>query len=85
MATMTISLPEQMKNHIENLTKQGEYSSTSDYVRDLVRKDLEKRNSEITIDELRNILSSSRESGIGNKTPDEIFNEAVNIVKPRKV
>jgi antitoxin ParD1/3/4 len=35
MATMTISLPEPMKDWIEARIKEGEYASTSDYVRDL--------------------------------------------------
>ncbi|HTN39585.1 MAG TPA: hypothetical protein VLZ84_00450 [Asticcacaulis sp.] len=39
MATMNISLPEQMKAWAENQAETGKYSNTSDYVRDLIRRD----------------------------------------------
>lgn len=42
MATMNISLPDPMKSWAEQQTKTGKYSNTSDYVRDLIRKDQEK-------------------------------------------
>ncbi|HEY6434263.1 MAG TPA: type II toxin-antitoxin system ParD family antitoxin [Acetobacteraceae bacterium] len=37
MATMTVSLPDPMKDWIEAQIGRGEYASASDYVRDLVR------------------------------------------------
>jgi antitoxin ParD1/3/4 len=43
MATMNISLPDQMKAFVEEQTKDGRYSNTSDYVRDLIRRDQERR------------------------------------------
>lgn len=39
MATMNVSLPDQMKEWIEQQTKGGRYSNASDYVRDLIRRD----------------------------------------------
>ena len=39
MATMNISLPDQMKNWVEECVQSGRYSNTSDYVRDLIRQD----------------------------------------------
>lgn len=36
MATMTVSLPDPMKDWIEEQIRRGEYASASDYVRDLV-------------------------------------------------
>lgn len=84
MATMTVSLPEPMKDWIEELTQKGEYSSSSDYVRDLVRRDRERRNEELSIDELRQIIIDARQSGISEKSVEQIFNEAKKIVKNRK-
>jgi antitoxin ParD1/3/4 len=38
-ATMNISLPEVMKGFIDTQLKAGGYSSASEYVRELIRKD----------------------------------------------
>lgn len=42
MATMNVSLPDPMKTWVEQQAKAGKYSNSSDYVRDLIRKDQEK-------------------------------------------
>ena len=42
MATMNISLPDPMKNWIEEHLKEGTFSNSSDYVRHLIRKDQER-------------------------------------------
>ena len=39
MATMNISLPEQMRTWIETQIESGLYANNSDYVRDLIRRD----------------------------------------------
>ena len=43
MATLNISIPQEMKVWIENQAKLGTYSNSSDYIRDLVRRDQEQR------------------------------------------
>ncbi len=74
MATMTISLPDPMKDWIEAQIKQGEYASTSDYVRDLIRRDRERRSHpELTMDDLRRIVDESRASGISDKSVPDIL------------
>lgn len=42
MATMNISLPDQMKAWVEAQTLDGRYASASDDVRDLIRRDQER-------------------------------------------
>lgn len=42
MATMNISLPDQMKNWVEESVQSGLYANASDYVRDLIRQDHQK-------------------------------------------
>ena len=42
MATMNISLPDPMKNWIEEHLKDGTFSNSSDYLRHLIRKDQER-------------------------------------------
>jgi antitoxin ParD1/3/4 len=41
MATMNISLPEELRVVAETRVKSGRYSNVSDYVRALIRQDLE--------------------------------------------
>jgi antitoxin ParD1/3/4 len=77
MATMTISLPDPMKDWIEAQIKEGEYASTSDYVRALVRRDRERRaHPELSLDDLRRIVDESRASGISKKSVSDIVARA---------
>ncbi len=39
MATMNISVPDRMKDWVQTQIDEGKYASSSDYVRDLIRKD----------------------------------------------
>ena len=39
MATMNISVPDPMKDWVQAQVDDGKYASSSDYVRDLIRKD----------------------------------------------
>ena len=39
MSTMNISLPDAMKTWVEEQVKSGRYANSSDYVRDLIRRD----------------------------------------------
>ena len=43
MATMNVSLPDAMKAWVEEQAISGRYANTSDYVRDLIRRDQDKR------------------------------------------
>ncbi|WP_349434992.1 type II toxin-antitoxin system ParD family antitoxin [Pararhizobium sp. A13] len=85
MATMTISLPDPMKEWIEAQISKGEYASTSDDVRDLVRRDRSRRDQELTIEELRQIVTESRSSGSGKQRLDQIFQNAERIANARGV
>lgn len=83
MATMTVSLPDPMKDWIEAQVRLGEYASASDYVRDLVRRDRARREQELTLEDLRRKLAASRDSGISDRTVDDIFAEAWEIARGR--
>lgn len=39
MASMNISLPDPMRDYVQNRIDSGQYASISDYVRDLIRRD----------------------------------------------
>lgn len=83
MATMTVSLPEPMKDWIEARVRDGEYASVSDYMRDLVRRDRAQRGQMLTFEELRHLLAASQASGIGKRSIDELFTEAAKIAAAR--
>ena len=59
MQTMNISLPDPMKQYVEEQVSTGAYSSASEYVRELVRADQERRDK----DQLEQLLLSSLNSG----------------------
>jgi antitoxin ParD1/3/4 len=40
---MNVSLPDPMKEWVEERVKGGQYANASDYVRDLIRRDQQKR------------------------------------------
>ena len=42
MATMNVSLPDPMKDWVEDRMKDGKFANTSDYVRHLIRQDQER-------------------------------------------
>lgn len=83
MATMTVSLPDPMKDWIESRISRGDYATASDYVRDLIRRDRARREQELTIEELRRKLAASRESGESDRSIDDIFAEAERIARAR--
>lgn len=60
MATMNISLPSPLKSWAEARAKDGRYSNTSDYVRDLIRKDQER---EAAISEIQGLVDEGLKSG----------------------
>jgi antitoxin ParD1/3/4 len=70
MATMNISLPDQMKEWVEQQVATGRYANASDYMRDLVRRDAERVEA---IALLQREIELGRASGISPRSPDEIF------------
>jgi len=74
MATMNVSLPDPMKDWVEAQTETGRYANASDYVRDLIRRDQE-RNDKIAA--MQRFVDDGLKSGIGNRSKDALFTEAV--------
>ena len=73
MATMNISLPDQMKTWVEAQSKDGRYSNSSDYVRDLIRKEQIKAEK---IAHWNRLIDQAYASGVSDQSPEEIFAEA---------
>jgi len=74
MATMNISLPDQMKEWIEQQVATGRYANVSDFVRDLIREDQEQA---AAIAELRKIVETADASGISDLTVEDIRREVL--------
>lgn len=73
MATMNVSLPDAMKQWVEDQSADGRYSNASDYVRDLIRRDRERREK---IARMQLLVSEALESGTGTRSMDAIREEA---------
>ena len=72
MAQMNISLPEGLKAWAEARVADKSYSSTSDYVRDLIRRDQEYAE-KLAI--LQAEIDKGFASGISKRSVDEIFED----------
>lgn len=73
MATMNISLPDALKAWAEGRAETGRYSNTSDYVRDLIRRDQE-RAAKIT--EMQGLVREALDSGVSPSSMQDILREA---------
>jgi antitoxin ParD1/3/4 len=60
MSTMNVSLPEQMKSWVEDQARNGRFANSSDYVRDLIRRDQARS---AAISELQTALDEGLASG----------------------
>lgn len=69
MATMNVSLPDPMKDWVEDQTKTGRYGNASDYVRDLIRRDQEKQD---WIARMRSAIQEGLDSGISDRSMADI-------------
>ena len=69
MSQMNVSIPEKLKKWAEARVAEGGYSSTSDYIRDLVRRDEEYERKRMW---LRAELEKGLASGVSARTLKEI-------------
>jgi antitoxin ParD1/3/4 len=74
MIRHTISVPEPLSQYIEGRIAEGQYGNVSEYFRDLVRRDQERRQS--AIDELKSLIDKAEASGISDLTMDQIREKA---------
>lgn len=81
MATMNVSLPDAMKEWVEEQAGTGRYSNASDYVRDLIRKDQERADK---IAAMQRLVDEAEESGVSPKSMSEILAAARRKVSERR-
>lgn len=70
MATMNISLPDQMKAWVEAQTEDGKYANSSDLIRDLIRREQIKQEK---IAAMQVLLDEGEASGYVEMSIEEIF------------
>ncbi|QFY89895.1 type II toxin-antitoxin system ParD family antitoxin [Magnetovirga frankeli] len=73
MATMNVSLPDEMRTWVANQAESGRYSNISDYVRDLIRKDQDK---ERKIKQMQALITEGLSSGEGSRSMSALLEEA---------
>ena len=69
MATMNVSLPDAMKDWVEQQAWSGRYSNASDYVRDLIRKDQDLASK---IANMQTLVTEGVNSGAGSRSMAEL-------------
>lgn len=69
MATMNVSLPDLMREWVESQIEQGEYASSSDYIRDLIRQDQRRQKL------LKAALNEGLNSGRSPRNAEDILQE----------
>lgn len=67
MATMNVSLPDDMKAHVEAQVKSGQFANVSDYIRNLIRYDQRE------LDLLRAAIDQGDSSADSKLTIDQII------------
>ena len=70
MASMSVSLSDQLRGFIKSRVQSGDYHNESEYIRDLVRKDREKLSDD---QKLLNLLRQSEQSGVSSSTLPELM------------
>jgi antitoxin ParD1/3/4 len=79
MPQVNLSLPPALKDWVDTKVAEGRYSSASDYMRDLVRRDLESAMTET--EWLRGLIADGLASGVVDEEPETVVE---NIIARRK-
>ncbi len=69
----TITVTKQQGAWIKSRIKDGDFTNDSEYLRDLIRRDQERAQK---IANMQRLITEGIESGISDKTPEQIMEEA---------
>ena len=72
MATMNVSLPDTLRDWVEEQVKSGKYASTSDYIRDLIRHDQDRQDKRKALIEA---LIEGEDSGVSTRSVPDILED----------
>jgi antitoxin ParD1/3/4 len=70
MATMNISIPDEMREWVEIQIKSGHYANASDYLRDLIR------HNQSEVEAIRLALIEGEQSGVSDMTINKVIAKA---------
>ena len=77
--TMNIALPDEMRAFVTSRVTDGQYGNTSEYVRDLIRRDQER----LRLQRLRELLEEGLASGPAQPMSAQDWNELQSIADGR--
>jgi antitoxin ParD1/3/4 len=69
MATMNVSLPDEMKEWVEERVSIGRFANVSDYVRDVLRRE------QAGVERLQAMIDEARASGLVEMSPEQLFED----------
>ncbi len=72
MPQLNISLPAALKSWVDDRVGDGHFSSASDYVRDLIRREAQRADA---LAELQAALDKGLASGVDDREPAQIFSD----------
>jgi antitoxin ParD1/3/4 len=75
MSQMNISMPPALKSWIDSRVAEGRYSSASDFMRDLVRRNIESADDET--EWLRGLIAEGLASGVSDERPETIIENVI--------
>jgi antitoxin ParD1/3/4 len=75
MPQVNLSLPPALKDWVDTKVAEGRYSSASDYMRDLVRRDLESAMTET--EWLRKLVTEGLASGVVDEEPETVIENII--------
>jgi antitoxin ParD1/3/4 len=75
MPQVNLSLPSALKEWVDTKVAEGRYSSASDYIRDLVRRDLESAMTET--EWLRSLVAEGLASGVVDEEPETVVENII--------
>ena len=84
MQTMNISLPDQLKDFVDEQVGSGRYSSVSEYVRDLIRDDERRKAQEKLEALLMEGIQSGKPTGMTRRDWEDVRRQAVRQFEARK-
>ena len=68
---MSFALPEPLREYIDQRVRSGEYGNTSEYLRELIRRDQQ----HMAARRLRELIAEGLESGEGRSATDGVLSE----------
>jgi antitoxin ParD1/3/4 len=69
--TMSFALPDELRRYIDDRVRSGEYGNTSEYLRELIRRDQQ----HVAERRLRDLIADGLESGDGRPATADVIDE----------